>query len=156
MPRRVSHRVVDEYVQELDDQGRLTYRKAQEGVEFSAYVRQRGYNIIPISADQQLAYGCNVLNLGNSNIIAVHEETARVIAQSPYFRGRIRYHDFSAITSMYGAVHCATQVVRRRPSGTAAPAAFDGIDGDIVQRINKRKLADDCRDSVPTFHQKRR
>ena len=93
-----------------------------------------GYNVIPVSGPQQLAYGCNVLNLGHSNIIAVHEETARVIAQSPYFRGRIRYHDFSSITSMYGAVHCATQVVRRRH--LAKP---DTHPVDVVEWVKRQK-----------------
>lgn len=29
-------------------------------MEFSAYIRAEGYAIIPISADHQLAYACNV------------------------------------------------------------------------------------------------
>jgi hypothetical protein len=36
---------------------------------FSQYLRENGFNIIPLSAQDQLEYGCNVLNLGNSNIV---------------------------------------------------------------------------------------
>ena len=128
--------VVDEYIREIVD-GQAKYRKSQSTVEFSAYVRANGFKIIPVSSAQQLAYGCNVLNLGHSNIIAVHEETARVIAQSPHFRGRIRYHDFSSITSMYGAVHCATQVVRRRPGVTP-----DSQSVDVVNWIKRQRRTD--------------
>jgi hypothetical protein len=35
--------------------------------------------------------------------------------RSPHFRGDVRTIDFSSITSMYGSVHCASQVVRRLP-----------------------------------------
>ena len=60
-------------------------------------------------------YGCNVLNLGNERIISVHMETARQIVQSPHFYGDVQCIDYSPITSMYGAVHCSSQVVKRAP-----------------------------------------
>ena len=60
-------------------------------------------------------YGCNVLNLGNSKIISVHAGTARSIVKHPSFRGDVQVIDFGPVTSMYGAVHCASQVVKRTP-----------------------------------------
>lgn len=36
----------------------------------------------------QLAYACNVLNLGNSRIISVHTPSARQIVKSPHFKAR--------------------------------------------------------------------
>lgn len=60
-------------------------------------------------------YGCNVLNLGNSKIISVHAGTARSIVKHPAFRGDVQVIDFGPVTSMYGAVHCASQVVKRTP-----------------------------------------
>lgn len=51
-----------------------------------------------------------MLNLGNENIISVHMETARQIVQSPHFFGDVQCIDYSPITSMYGAVHCSSQV----------------------------------------------
>jgi len=90
---------VHEYTRELVD-GRPQYRLSRTGIEFSAYVRENGFNIIAIKSKDQLAYGCNVLNLGNGNIIAVHAETARQIASSPFFSGHIRHIEYSGITSM--------------------------------------------------------
>ena len=106
-----TRRLVDEYVRE----GEGPYALVREGVEFSRYLRENGYNIIPVAAADQLKYACNTLNLGNSNIISVHKECARAIARNPHFRGKIQYVPFSSITAMYGAVHCATQVVSRIP-----------------------------------------
>lgn len=57
-----------------------------------------GYSIIPISSDHQLAYGCNVLNLGGSRIISVHAPSARRIVAHPSFKGDVRVIDFSSIT----------------------------------------------------------
>lgn len=60
-------------------------------------------------------YGCNILNLGNSRIISVHPETARQIVRFPGFSGDVQTIAFDAITSMYGACHCSSAVVRRIP-----------------------------------------
>ena len=60
-------------------------------------------------------YGCNILNLGNSRIIAVHADSARQIVRDQHFTGDVQVIDYSPITSMYGAVHCSSQVVKRVP-----------------------------------------
>ncbi|CAG9464079.1 unnamed protein product [Pedinophyceae sp. YPF-701] len=104
-------RLVDEYVR--DKSGK--YHLEREGVEFAEYVRAQGYSIIPVPGKDQLLYGCNVLNLGNSTILAVHDKTARNIARSPQFSGDVFHVPFEGITCMYGAVHCSSQVVRRKP-----------------------------------------
>ena len=138
-----TRRLVDEYTRGSDG----AYAVSRQGVEFSQYMQDNGYHIIPISAKHQLVsahwallggcggwrrlhdpnchptpskhcaqeYGCNVLNLGNERIISVHMETARQIVQSPHFYGDVQCIDYSPITSMYGAVHCSSQVVKRAP-----------------------------------------
>ena len=60
-------------------------------------------------------YGCNILNLGNSRIISVHPETARQMERRPEVTGDVQTIAFDAITSMYGACHCSSAVVRRIP-----------------------------------------
>eukprot|EP00878_Enallax_costatus_P010464 GHUV01010925.1.p1 GENE.GHUV01010925.1~~GHUV01010925.1.p1 ORF type:complete len:467 (+),score=159.73 GHUV01010925.1:196-1596(+) len=105
-------RLVDEYVR---DPATGKYSLAREGVEFSAFMRGEGFTIIPIMHDDQLAYACNVLNLGKGRIISVHAQSARQIVKSHEFEGDVQVIDFSQVTSMYGSVHCASQVVRRVP-----------------------------------------
>ncbi len=77
----------------------------REGVELSAYMRQEGYSIIPISCEHQLAYACNVLNLGDSRIISVHTGSARQIVKSPHFKVRERDR------VQHGARVCSVQSV---------------------------------------------
>ncbi|KAK9833540.1 hypothetical protein WJX81_003550 [Elliptochloris bilobata] len=107
-----TRRLVDEYTR--PEPGK-PYELSRQGVEFAAYMRNNGYHIIPVAGADQLLYGCNVLNLGNSRIISVHAHTARQIVRDSHFRGDVQIIDFTPITSMYGAVHCSSQVVRRCP-----------------------------------------
>lgn len=65
------------------------------------------------SHHHQQKYACNILNLGNGRILSVHAPTARQIVLDPAFKGDVQVIDYSPITSMYGAVHCSSQVVKR-------------------------------------------
>ena len=92
-------------------------------------MQSEGYHIMKVSHENQLQYGCNCLNLGAGRVIAVHEGTARQIVHFEPFKGHVQYIDFSAITSMYGAVHCASQVVVRTPLPTLESTDAGDIDG---------------------------
>jgi arginine deiminase len=78
-------------------------------------MQSEGYAIMPVSSEDQLKYGCNCLNLGAGRIISVHEDTARQIVRFKGFSGHVQHIDWSPITSMYGAVHCGSQVIVRAP-----------------------------------------
>lgn len=111
-----TRRLVDEYVRVPEGQGSPgfgDYQLERENVEFSEYLSDNGYHVLPISGKDQLAYGCNCLNMGDSNIIAVHKDTARKISRFEHFHGNVEYLPYDQITSMYGAVHCSSQVVHR-------------------------------------------
>jgi len=62
----------------------------------------------------QYDYGCNGLNLGKSTLLTVDRTTAKHLARSEHFTGRIIVIDFKNITNMYGSVHCCSQVIARR------------------------------------------
>eukprot|EP01119_Soliformovum_irregulare_P002721 TRINITY_DN1297_c0_g1_i1.p1 TRINITY_DN1297_c0_g1~~TRINITY_DN1297_c0_g1_i1.p1 ORF type:complete len:907 (-),score=155.10 TRINITY_DN1297_c0_g1_i1:52-2682(-) len=103
-------RLVDEYVQ--DEAGK--YILSKHDVEFSLYLRQEGWSVIPVTEEHQAQYGCNGLNLGNGKIISVDKSTAKHLARSDKFHGKIINIDFSNMTTMYGSVHCCSQVVARK------------------------------------------
>eukprot|EP01134_Creolimax_fragrantissima_P003711 CFRG3711T1 len=107
-----TRRTVDEYVRKDDNS---PYELVRKDVEFEQFLKDEGYGVIHIPGDYQLKYGCNCLNLGNGNVLCVHLPTARMIAASPLFKGKIQYLDFDGITALYGAAHCASQVVHRLP-----------------------------------------
>ena len=104
-----TRRLVDEYTR--GDDG--AYTKSRENIEFSSYLRDQGYNIITVTGEEQLQYACNVVNLGESCILSCHAPTARKICRSKHFSGTMEFLPYSAITAMYGALHCSTQVVMR-------------------------------------------
>ncbi len=87
------HRLVDEY--KLDPITRRYHCLAQD-IEFSAYVQSKGYQIIPVSREEQLRYACNVLNLGNGTILSADAEASRKMVRSPFFHGRVEVCPFSA------------------------------------------------------------
>ena len=97
-------------------------KTARSGMEFSAYLKSEGFNIIAISREMQLDYGCNALNLGRGNVLTCHAGAARVIARSPHFKGDLENVDFGSITSMYGALHCSSQVLVRNRNVVVIPA----------------------------------
>lgn len=115
-----TRRTVDEYVYaDTGDTGSSNERTVgryilkREAVEFSRYMQEKGFKIIPVTDDEQLRYGCNVLNLGHGRIVSIERNVGRRIATSEHFDGTVQLIDFSGVTCMYGGVHCATQVVCR-------------------------------------------
>ena len=103
-------RLVDEYVREEgDDTDAPLYRLTRSGIEFSRFLTDEGYHIVPISRQHQLEYACNVLNLGDSTLLSCHPETARQLVRCPQFHGTVQLLEFGAVTSMYGSLHCSSQ-----------------------------------------------
>ncbi|XXQ34325.1 Arginine deiminase [Plasmodiophora brassicae] len=112
-PRSLTRRLVTEYTR---DPATSRYAMTRSDVEFSTYLRARSFHIQSIPEPYQLLYGINCLNLGNSNLIMMHRESARLLARNPHFKGTINVVDYRNVSSMYGSLHCTSQVVRRRSS----------------------------------------
>lgn len=113
-------RMVDEYIYIGEDDVRESkqdcvgrYWLRRKNVEFSGFMREKGFEIITVSGEEQLRYGCNALNLGGGHIMSIEQNVARRIASHEHFDGDVHLVDFSGVTCMYGGVHCASQVVRR-------------------------------------------
>ncbi|KAL0207032.1 hypothetical protein P9112_012743 [Eukaryota sp. TZLM1-RC] len=104
-PRR---RMVDVYVQSEGG-----YKLEREDVEFSHFLIEEGYELLYVTDEEQANYGCNHLNLGNSNLVCVNQSVARKIARHPSFNGKISLLDFTSIQSCYGSTHCASQCLKR-------------------------------------------
>ena len=105
-------RLVDEYKR---DPATGKYVVHRHDIEFLEYVEGEGYHVITLTNDMQIAYGCNGLNLGNNTLVTVDRMTAKFIARTPGFSGKIKVVDFSNNTNMFGSVHCCSQVISRRP-----------------------------------------
>ena len=99
------------------------YVLKRQGVEFAFYLKEKGFHIIEISREAQLDYACNVLNLGDSTLLTSHAAAARQIVRCPQFHGSVQVIEFGAVHSMFGGMHCSSQVVRRAPhvGGASTP-----------------------------------
>jgi arginine deiminase len=111
-------RTVDMYKRSTDNSSRsfgsYVFVEAESNVEFVDFLKSNDFQVIPLSADEQLGYGCNVLNLGDGELISSERQSARKIATHPAFKGTVEFLDFSAVTAMYGGLHCSSQVVSRK------------------------------------------
>ena len=96
------------------------YVLKRQGVEFARYLKEKGFHIIEISREAQLDYACNVLNLGDSTLLTSHAAAARQIVRCPQFHGSVQVIEFGAVHSMFGGMHCSSQVVRRAPHAGGA------------------------------------
>jgi arginine deiminase len=117
------HRVVDIWRRRtnMTSSGGMRYGQyelaaGETGVEFSHYLVSTGFKIISISAQSQMEYGCNVLNLGQGRLISTEKHSARQIAMDPSFTGSVEFLPYHEVTNMYGGVHCSSQVIFRSPS----------------------------------------
>eukprot|EP00474_Spongospora_subterranea_P002335 CRZ02793.1 hypothetical protein [Spongospora subterranea] len=135
----LKRRLVNEYTQ---DPITKAYTLSRSDVEFSSYLRARSFHIQGIPDEFQLLYGVNCLNLGNSNIIMMHEESARLVARNPHFKGRINVVDYVSVSSMYGSLHCTSQVVRRREqTGPISRLAYTMKDPEVFPVLDQHPAA---------------
>ncbi|EFC47000.1 predicted protein [Naegleria gruberi] len=103
-------RLVTEYTK--NEQGK--YEVTRFNVEFSKYIKEEGYHIISVTEKQQEMYGINFLNIGGGINITMDESTSRKMLQDPNFDGEIDRIDYSGMTTMYGSLHCSSQVLQRK------------------------------------------
>eukprot|EP00210_Caulerpa_lentillifera_P009569 g9126.t1 len=121
------------------------YRQSRSSVEFSLYVQEEGYKIIKVNREEQLKYACNVLNLGNAKLISVNVPFSRQMVRSSHFDGSIEAIEFSSITSMYGAVHCSSQVLKRRVKTKETQKLTQGTSSqNVVIETNKAEYRSGC------------
>lgn len=100
------------------------YEKIQQDVGFQALVEgELGFTLVPVSNDDQLAYGINFLCLGPGRILAVDGVSAGYKSALAAAGVAAEWLDFRNLTGGYGAAHCCTQVLHREPWDAASPAA---------------------------------
>ncbi len=76
---------------------------------------ERGIRVIPVSVEDQRAYGINVLTIGPRRIVGaegVSEAYKRALAAASVEATWVR---FDNLERGYGSADCITQVLRRKP-----------------------------------------
>jgi len=92
------------------------YKLAIVYEDFYTFLQDEKYTLIKVTNKQQEDYMINFLNIGNNSIISVNKDLKNVIKKHEIDGEDINVIDldFDAVVKMYGAVHCATQVSRRK------------------------------------------
>lgn len=92
------------------------WRLTRANVDFNDYLRNTvGARIIPVSVEDQHKYGINFLTTMNNHIIGVDgvsDEYKTVLRKAGV---DAQWIDFTNMKLGYGAAHCTTQVLSRRP-----------------------------------------
>jgi arginine deiminase len=90
------------------------YERTQQDGDFQAFLEEEmGFELVPVSNEDQLDYGINFLCVGPNRILGIDGVSSTYKAA---LKGvRATWMDFSNLTGGYGAAHCCTQVLRRRP-----------------------------------------
>jgi len=101
-----------------------TYKLVREGVEFTEFLKEEGYKIIPITEEEQTDYMVNYLNLGRMpaedgkegpvRLVSVHDGLEKKLRDAGVSEREalVESVDYRGITRMYGAAHCSSQVFR--------------------------------------------
>ncbi len=90
------------------------YKPTSEDGDFQTFLEQdMGFRLIPVSNEDQLDYGINFLCVGPNRILGIDGVSAGYKAALRDVRAT--WMDFGNLTGGYGAAHCCTQVLHRRP-----------------------------------------
>lgn len=91
------------------------YRLIEQGKPFVEYLQQQGYTIIPINKADELHYANNFLTIAPRHILAVGNQSEE-LAQALKAHGvKVEWIALENLIKGYGAAHCMTQVIKRRP-----------------------------------------
>eukprot|EP01114_Cavostelium_apophysatum_P016167 TRINITY_DN4547_c0_g1_i1.p1 TRINITY_DN4547_c0_g1~~TRINITY_DN4547_c0_g1_i1.p1 ORF type:complete len:828 (+),score=180.71 TRINITY_DN4547_c0_g1_i1:391-2874(+) len=126
-------RLVDVY--EKNERGEFILTVSD--MEFSLFLKNIGFHIIPLSQKNQEDYGLNFLNIGNGHIIIPDMESARKIAKSEFGTGKIEVIDYSHVSHMYGSIHCSTQVICR---SSKPPKVADNPEREVMTHIRSQSV----------------
>ena len=89
------------------------YVLVEKDLSFVDFIRQQGYEIIPINHDDEMHYANNFLTIAPRHIMAVGRQSL------PYYQAManagvmVESIPLESLINGYGAAHCMTQVLRR-------------------------------------------
>jgi N-dimethylarginine dimethylaminohydrolase len=83
---------------------------------FGKWLKKEKFEVVKASHEQQDAYFLNFLHLGKNakgenTILATNRDVEKAIKEAG-FVGHVETIDFTGISTMYGGVHCSSQVLR--------------------------------------------
>ena len=93
--------------------GTKPYSLQQQDVPFAAYMRERGYEIIPIDYEDEMHYANNYLTIAPRHIMAVAGQSEAYQQRLADAGVTVEWVPLESLIDGYGAAHCMTQVLQR-------------------------------------------
>lgn len=100
------------------------WKKDQPFVEF---IRNRGFDIIPIDVDDEMHYANNFLTIAPRHIMAVGGQSAALQQRFIDAGVTVEWVPLESLIDGFGAAHCMTQVLQREKFTPASPSSVVGI-----------------------------
>ena len=93
--------------------GTKQYTRINEDVPFVNYLKDRGFEIIPIDYDDEMHYANNFLTIAPRHIMAVAGQSETLQRRFQEAKVNVEWIPLESLIDGYGAAHCMTQVMTR-------------------------------------------
>ena len=93
--------------------GTMKYTLWKQSLSFVEYLRNRGYDIIPIDYEDELHYANNYLTIAPRHIMAVGGQSETLQQRFRSAAVNVEWVPLESLIDGYGAAHCMTQVLKR-------------------------------------------
>ncbi|PIN69302.1 hypothetical protein COV93_06070 [Candidatus Woesearchaeota archaeon CG11_big_fil_rev_8_21_14_0_20_43_8] len=95
------------------EKGFYTKDLVNTGATLECYLKKKGFDIIPMTKQEQLNYGVNFLTVEDNKVIGVKQSGDEYISRIEGKGISFKALDFTNLTSAYGGPHCLTQILCR-------------------------------------------
>lgn len=95
--------------------GEHNYRLQTQDYSFVELLQERGFTIIPIEEEDELHYANNYLTIAPRHIMAVGGQSKTLQDVFKAHNVMVEWIPLEQLICGYGAAHCMTQVMQRRP-----------------------------------------
>ena len=85
---------------------RKKYSLAQKDVSFVAFLKERGFLIIPIKPEDELHYANNIFTIAPRHIMAVGNQPVELQKTFAEYGVRVKWIPLETLIKGYGAAHC--------------------------------------------------
>ena len=94
------------------DRGEKEYKLTRRDIPFVEFLREHGFEIIPISESDELHYANNFLTIAPRHIVAVGNQSEQLQESLAKHGVKVEWIPLETLIKGYGAAHCMTQVIR--------------------------------------------
>lgn len=120
--------------------GTKEYALWKKDLPFVEYLRNRGFEIIPIDVDDEMHYANNFLTIAPRHIMAVGGQSEALQQRFRDAGVTVEWIPLESLIDGYGAAHCMTQVLQRKAYQLETSAAVGGVNAQHVESGTSYRL----------------